>query len=123
MNFAAFLPELLLTVGAIVLMMVAAFMGRRGSGVTTWSAVALLVAATISLAGAPQTAGPIFGGLVVADGFGAFGKMLIFLGAAVAILAAHNWFERDFEHAAEYPVLILLSCVGMAVMVSATSCP
>jgi NADH-quinone oxidoreductase subunit N len=121
MNFAAFLPELLLTAGAIVLMMVAAFMGRRGSGVTTWSAVALLLAATVTLIGAPQSAGPIFGGLIVADGFGAFGKLLIFLGAAIAIIAAHNWFERDFEHAAEYPVLILLSCVGMAVMVSATS--
>ncbi len=121
MNFAAFLPEILLTVGAIVLMMVAAFMGRRGSAVTTWVAVLLLLGATISLIGAPQSAGPLFGGLIVADGFGAFGKMLIFVGAAVAILAAHHWFERDFEHAAEYPVLILLSCVGMAVMVSATS--
>lgn len=121
MNFAAFLPELLLTAGLIVLMMVAAFMGRRGAAVTTWSAVGLLIVATVSLIGAPQTDGPLFGGLIVADGFGAFGKMLIFLGAAVAILAAHHWFERDFEHAAEYPVLILLSCVGMAVMVSATS--
>ena len=121
MNFAAFLPELLLTVGAILLMMVAAFMGRRGAALTSWSAVALLIAATISLLGAPQTDGPLFGGLIVADGFGAFGKLLIFLGAAIAIIAAHNWFERDFEHAAEYPVLILLSCVGMAVMVSATS--
>ena len=121
MNFAAFLPELLLTAGLIILMMVAAFMGRRVAGVTTWAAVALLIAATITLIGAPQSAGPIFGGLIVADGFGAFGKMLIFLGAAIAMIAAHNWFERDFEHAAEYPVLILLSCVGMAVMVSATS--
>ena len=121
MNFAAFLPEILLTVGAISLMMVAAFMGRRGSAVTTWLSVLLLIGATFSLIGAPQSDGPIFGGLVVADGFGAFGKMLIFLGAAVAIIAAHNWFERDFEHAAEYPVLILLSCVGMSVMVSATS--
>ncbi len=121
MNLAAFFPELLLTAGAIVLMMVAASMGRRGSAVTTWAAVLLLLGATVSLIGAPQTAGPLFGGLIVADGFGAFGKMLIFLGAAVAILAAHHWFERDFEHAAEYPVLILLSCVGMAVMVSATS--
>jgi NADH-quinone oxidoreductase subunit N len=34
---------------------------------------------------------------------------------------AHNWFERDFEHAAEYPVLILLAAVGMSVMVSATN--
>jgi NADH-quinone oxidoreductase subunit N len=121
MNFAAFFPEILLTVGAIVLMMVAAFMGRRGATVTTWVSVLLLLGATLSLVGAPQTAGPLFGDLIVADGFGAFGKMLIFLGAAVAIVAAHNWFERDFEHAAEYPVLILLSCVGMAVMVSATS--
>jgi NADH-quinone oxidoreductase subunit N len=121
MNFAAFLPEILLTAGAIVLMMVAAFTGTRGSTITTWAAVLLLVGATVSLIGPPQSDGPLFGGLVVADGFGAFGKMLIFLGAAVAILGAHHWFERDFEHAAEYPVLILLSCVGMSVMVSATS--
>ncbi len=121
MNFAAFFPEILLTVGAIVLMMVAAFMGRRGSGVTTWASVALLIGAALSLLGEPQSAGPLFGGLVAADGFGAYGKLLIFLAAAVAIIAAHNWFERDFEHAAEYPVLILLSAVGMAVMVSATS--
>ena len=121
MNLAAFLPEILLTAGAIVLMMVAAFMGRRGSAITTWLSGLLLLGATLSLIGTPQSAGPLFGGLIVADGFGAFGKLLIFLGAAVAIVAAHNWFERDFEHAAEYPVLILLSCVGMAVMVSATS--
>ena len=121
MNVSAILPELILTLGAVVLMMVAAFMGRRASGVTTWASVALLLGATLSLLGEPQSAGPLFGGLIVADGFGAFGKLIIFLSAAIAIIAAHNWFERDFEHAAEYPVLILLSGVGMAVMVSATS--
>ena len=81
----------------------------------------MLLGAAVSLLGEPQSAGPIFGGLVVADGFGAFGKLVIFLAAAVAIIAAHDWFEREFEHAAEYPVLILLSAVGMSVMVSATS--
>ena len=121
MNIAAILPEALLTVGAIVLMMVAAFAGRRAAGVTTWVAVALLVAAAIATLGRPQDAGPLFGGLIVADGFGAFGKVLIFLSAAVAIIAAHNWFDRDFEHSSEYPVLILLGSVGTAVMVSATS--
>ncbi len=121
MNFAAILPETLLTIGAVVLMMVAAFAGRRGSGLVSWSAVALLLVATATLLGAPQYAGPQFGGLITADAFGAFGKLLIFLAAAVSIIAAHNWFERDFEHAAEYPVLILLSAIGMSVMVSATS--
>ena len=120
-QLSAILPELILTASAIVLMMVAAFGGRRTAGLTTWLAVATLVGACFSLLGEPQRAGPLFGGLIVADGFGAFGKLVSFLSAAVAIVAAHGWFERDFEHGAEYPVLILFSSVGMAVMVSATS--
>jgi NADH-quinone oxidoreductase subunit N len=120
MNFSAILPELVLTLGAIVLMMIAA-LGRRTAGFTTWAAVAVLVGACFAMLGEPQNAGPLFGGLIVADGFGAFGKLICFLSAAVAIIAAHGWFERDFEHGAEYPVLILFSSVGMAVMVSATS--
>ena len=126
MNFAALLPEFTLTVGAIILMLVAAFVPRPGR-ITSGVAVGLLVAATIMLLGAPQTSGPLFGGMIAADGFAAFGKLLIFLGAAVAIIGAHGWFAQmagedgHHEHGAEYPVLILFSAVGMAVMVSATS--
>ena len=48
--------------------------------------------------------------------------MLIeFKNVAVAIIAAHGWFERGTEHASEYAVLILFSAVGMGVMVSASS--
>jgi NADH-quinone oxidoreductase subunit N len=118
---SAILPELLLSAGAIVLMIVAAFGGARVSRLNHIFAVFLLVGATVALIGTPQTAGPLFGGLIVADGFGALGKLIIFLSAAVAIIAAHGWFERGFEHGAEYPVLILFSAVGMAVMVSATN--
>ena len=121
MNLTAILPEIILTVGALVLLMVAAFGGRRVTGLTSWAAVALLAGASFALLGPSQSAGPLFGGLIVADGFGAFGKLVAFLAAAVAIVAAHGWFERDSEHGAEYPVLILFSAVGMAVMVSATS--
>ncbi len=121
MNLAPILPELILTIGAVVLMMVAAFMGRRGSALCSWASVALLLGATVSLLGEPQSAGPQFGGLIQADAFGALGKLIIYLCAAVAIVMAHNWFERDFEHGAEYPVLILLSAIGMSVMVSSTS--
>ncbi len=121
MNLAPILPELILTVGGIVLMMVAAFMGRRGSTLCTWSAVALLIGSAVALIGQPQSAGVLFGGQLTADAFGAFGKLVIYLSAAVALIMAHNWFERDFEHGAEYPVLILFSAVGMSVMVSATS--
>ncbi len=121
MNLAPILPELILTAGAVVLMMVAAFLGRRGSALCSWASVALLLGSAVTLLGEPQSAGALFGGQIQADAFGALGKLIIYLCAAVSIVMAHNWFERDFEHGAEYPVLILLSAIGMSVMVSATS--
>ena len=120
-RFGALLPELILSIGATVLMIVAAFAGRRGSAIVSWLSVALLIGATFALIGAPSHAGPLFEGIVTADLFGAFGKALIFPAAAVAIIAAHGWFDRGAEHASEYAVLILFSAVGMSVMVSATS--
>jgi len=120
-RFAPILPELILSIGGTILMMVAAFAGRRGSGLTSWLAVALLLIATLALIGAPSHAGPVFEGLIAADLFASFGKAIMFPAAAVAIIAAHGWFERETEHSSEYAVLILFSAVGMSVMVSATS--
>ena len=82
-RFAPILPELILSIGGTILMMVAAFAGRRGSGVTSWLAVALLGAATVALIGAPSHAGPLFDGFVSADLFASFGKAIMFPAAAV----------------------------------------
>jgi len=120
-RFAALLPELILSIGATILMMVAAFTGRRGSVMVNWLAVLLLLAATAALVGAPSHAGPVFDGLVTEDLFASFGRAIIYPASAVAIIAAHGWFERGTEHASEYAVLILFSAVGMGVMVSASS--
>ena len=54
----------------------------------------MLLAATVALIGAPSHAGPVFDGLVTADLFASFGKAIIFPAAAIAIIAAHGWFER-----------------------------
>ena len=120
-RFAPILPELILSVGGTILMLVAAFAGRRGAGLTSWLAVALLLAATAALIGAPSHAGPIYDGLVSADLFASFGKAIMFPAAAVAIIAAQGWFDRDHEHSSEYAVLNVFAAVGMSVMVSATS--
>jgi len=120
-RFAALVPELILSIGGTILMLMAAFAGRRGSGMINWLAVILLLAATATLIGAPSHAGPVFDGLMSEDLFASFGKAMIFPAAAVAIIAAHGWFERGAEHASEYAVLIVFAAVGMSVMVSATS--
>jgi len=120
-RFAPILPELMLSVGGTILMLVAAFAGRRGSRLVSWLAVALLLVATLALIGAPSHAGPVYDGLIAADLFASFGKAIIFPASAVAIIAAHGWFEQEHEHSSEYAVLIVFAAVGMSVMVSATS--
>ncbi len=114
-------PELILSLGATALMLAAAFLGDKVTRLSTALAVALLAAAGVSLSGAAGSGGTAFNGLYSADAFGAFAKMLVYLAAAVAILIAPRWFEREDRLRAEYPVLILFSAVGMGMMVSATN--
>jgi NADH-quinone oxidoreductase subunit N len=111
----------MLSIGGTILMLVAAFTGRRGTALVSWLSVLLLLGATVALIGPPSHTGPVFDGMVSADLFASFGKAIMFPAAAVAIIAAHGWFERGTEHASEYSVLIVFAAAGMSVMVSATS--
>ncbi len=114
------LPEEILSVGALALMMAAAWTGDRAAPALTWLAVLILAVAAAFLPGVRDPGGTAFGGLFIADSFAAFAKIVIFAGAAVAMLAAMSWFGRDRDYRAEYPVLILFSAIGMAMMVSAS---
>lgn len=115
------LPELVLAVGAIVLMLVAAWGGQASTRLVSWASVAVLIGAGIALAGPASAGGEAFGGLYRADMFAAFAKVLIFAAAAVSIIIAPRFFQRTSgdDLRPEYPVLILLSTVGMGMMVSA----
>ena len=114
-------PELILSIGGTALMLVAAYAGDKATRFITWISVLLFAAAGLSLSGVAGSGGSAFYGLYRADAFGAFAKILIYAAAAVSILIAPRWFEREDRLRAEYPVLILFSAVGMGMMVSATN--
>ncbi|HYI64663.1 MAG TPA: NADH-quinone oxidoreductase subunit NuoN [Allosphingosinicella sp.] len=113
------LPEEILSVGAMLMMLVAAWAGDRSARVLTWLGVILLAVAAVFLPGISDAGGTAFYGLFVADSFAAFAKIVIYAAAAVSMLAAMSWFGRDRDYRAEYPVLILFSAIGMGMMVSA----
>jgi NADH-quinone oxidoreductase subunit N len=113
------LPEIILTVGSLGLLMLAAYGGDRMSRLATWLAVATFVIAAFFIPGIRDAGAVGFDGLFVADSFAAFSKILIYIAAAVSLIAATSWFSRDGVFRTEYPVLILLSSVGMGMMVSA----
>ena len=120
-NLLMTLPEVVLSIGALVLMMVAAWGGQASARAISWTAIAVIAGAMIALIGPASSGGTAFYGLYRADAFGAFAKVLIFGAAAIAVVMAPRFFQRTSgdDLRPEYPVLILLSCIGMGMMVSA----
>lgn len=120
MDYLLTLPELILTVGGIVLMLVAAWRGDDATPAISIASVALLVASGFVAAMPLAGYGVGFGGLYRADAFSGFAKVLIYFATAIAIIIAPRFFATGERLRAEYPVLILFSTVGAGIMVSAT---
>ncbi|MBB4155218.1 NADH-quinone oxidoreductase subunit N [Sphingomonas jinjuensis] len=120
-NLAMTLPELVLGLGAIALMLVAAWGGQQSTRAVSIASVFVLAGACVALAGPASSGGAAFDGLYRADAFAAFAKVLIYVASAVAIIMAPDFFRRTAgdDLKPEYPVLILLSACGMGIMVSA----
>ena len=120
-NLLLTLPEIVLSLGALALMLVSAWGGQASTKAVSWTAVAVLAGAGIALIGPSSQGAVAFDGLYHTDAFAAFSKVLIYVAAAVAIVMAPRFFERTTgdDLRPEYPVLILLSAAGMGMMVSA----
>jgi NADH-quinone oxidoreductase subunit N len=110
------LPEIMLTVGAMVLLMVGVF--RKSSiQIVDLGAIALLLVAAVITIGVPN--GSTFGGSFVVDDFARFLKLLVFVGSAAAIVMSLDYLAVERQQKFEYSVLILLSSVGMGMLISA----
>ena len=108
-------PELILAVGALVLLVAGAFAPKQTAFVGGASVLVLLAAA---YAAATQPLGEAFAGGLVADSAAAFAKVAIYLASAIAIPLGQPWFERRGVKTFEFPVLILLAALGMGMMAS-----
>jgi NADH-quinone oxidoreductase subunit N len=62
-----------------------------------------------------------FHGAFIADDFARFAKILILMGTGLTILMSKEYLEREKIAHFEFPVLLVLSTVGMFLMVSASS--
>jgi len=115
------LPEIVLSLGGLALLMVAAWGGPAVSRAVSWVSVAVLIGGGIALVGPASSGGTAFDGLYRADLFSAYAKALIFFAAAISIIIAPRFFARTSgeDLRPEYPILILFATAGMGIMVSA----
>ncbi len=108
--------EAALAVGGLVLLMIGAFVGEKSARLVSVLSVLLLLAATALAVTGPL--GQAFNGAYVADPLAVYGKALIFLSSAVAIVLGDGWMKRTRIARFEYPVLIVLASAGMGMMAS-----
>jgi NADH-quinone oxidoreductase subunit N len=114
LNIAA--SELTLAIGALVLLMLGAFIGEKSARLISILSVALLVAAAAVAATGPL--GTAFNGAYVADPLAIYAKVAIYLVSGVAVVLGGGWMQRMNIARFEYPILIVLAAVGMGMMVS-----
>jgi NADH-quinone oxidoreductase subunit N len=122
LDFAAVypvLPELVLAIGAMVLLMMGAWRGDQSTAALSGFAVMLLILAGVLILLMPADKTVAFGGSFVVDGFSRYLKLLVLVGSIGAILLSVE-FLRDLQRRKfEYPILILLSTTGMLMLISA----
>ena len=115
------IPELILAIGAMVLLMVGVFApAHRANSTVTGLAVAVLIGVLgwMLLMGGE---GQAFGGAFIQDGFSVFMKTLTLIGSIVALAMSVGFARAEKFDRFEFPILILLATLGMMLMVSANS--
>jgi NADH-quinone oxidoreductase subunit N len=114
-------PELVLVGFALIGVLLGAWIGDRGAGFVSFLGAAALIAAGVFALQAPaDLARPALNGAIVLDPYGAFAKAVIAFTAAAALMLSAEFFARTKGEARfEFPLLIVLSVLGMFVMVSA----
>jgi NADH-quinone oxidoreductase subunit N len=110
------LPEVVLALGAMVLLMIGAYR-RNSTQVVNLGSIMLLVAAALTVCWLPD--GVAFGGSFVIDDFARFLKVLAFGASAVAIVMSLHYQLVERQRMFEYSILIVLSAIGMGMIISA----
>jgi len=126
MNFTAagylllpVVPEMLLSVCAMILLMIGAYNGQRVTNVVTGLAIFFLVCTAAAIVVSPTGKVVTFGGSFVLDDFARFLKLLTLLGSAVTLILSIEFLQDNSRRMFEFAILVLLSTVGMMILISA----
>jgi NADH-quinone oxidoreductase subunit N len=113
------LPELVLAGGAMLLLMIGVYAGGNATPAINGFAVILLIIVAALIVLAPGGRTVVFGGSFVVDDFARFMKLLTIAGSGAAIVLSFDYTRVERLQKFEFPILILLSTVGMMMLVSA----
>ncbi len=111
-------PELIIAVGAMVLLMIGVYSGERANAAVSALAATLLLVAAAWILFYPAD-GEAFAKAFISDPFSRFMKLLALVGSAATLIMSLSFAKQENFDKFEFPVLILLSTLGMMLMISA----
>lgn len=119
LNLSPAMPEIILAVGAMVLLMIGVFSKEKSTVTITGLAIALLIVAGVFVFNGSGETITTFDGAFIIDPFANYMKILTLIGSIAAIAMSIAFIRREkFDHF-EYPILIVLATLGMMMMISA----
>ncbi len=114
------LPEIVLSVFAMVALVGAAYGGKDKLGpLLVWATSALMAVLAIWIATGGSGTNVAFNGMFIDDGFSRFAKVTILLSASAVLVMSQDYMAKRGLLRFEYPILVALAAVGMMMMVSA----
>src|ERR1700756_964340 len=103
------LPELVLAVGAMVLLMIGAYRGQGTTRLITALAVCLLVLTGVLELWLPAGKLVTFGGSFIVDDFARFLKTLALIASAATLILSTEYLSQPSTRNFEFSILVLLS--------------
>ncbi len=113
------LPEAVLALGTLALVLYGALRGERAYSLVTEISVALLGVVFLIVVWKSRPMGITFYGAFADDPFTRFMSGLALIGSLVTLLLSLDFMRRERIAGFEFPVLILLSTLGMLMLIAA----
>jgi NADH-quinone oxidoreductase subunit N len=115
-DFYYILPEIVLTAGALLVLIADVALPKAQRGALAWVTLLALGATAVSLAPFTSTRVEVAHGLIAVDQFALFFKVVFLLAAAITVLMSVRYLAVEGASPGEYYFLILCATLGMFVM-------
>lgn len=119
--FSAIKPEIILAVVGMILLIYGAFKGQTSLRFVMGAVIVAFLLSALTLVYGDNSTFDTLGGMIIQDDFAVTLKIAILFGLAASLFLAEAWLRENNVLTFEYPVLVLLSGIGMMLMTSATN--
>jgi NADH-quinone oxidoreductase subunit N len=115
-DFYYILPEIVLTAGALLVLIADVLVPRSNRGALAWVSMAALAATLYTLTFFTHTQVEVAHGLLAVDRFALFFKIIFLVAAGITVLMSSRYLEVEGASPGEYYFLILCATLGMMIM-------